>query len=253
MAGQGGGAAGGEEAVAVVEAVHELVDVEDAHADGGEFDGEGETVQAVAQAGHGGAVVRGEAEAGDDRGGPVGEQREGRIARGGGEVAVRVGHRQGPHLQQVLLDEPEPVPAGGEDADALGAAQQGRGELRARPRQMLAVVDDEQQPPVPHLLDEDVQRRLRRVVVQPQRVGGGERHERRVVQSGEVHEAHAVREGPLYPGRDARGEPGLADAARPGQRHQPCAGQQFASLGQFATPVDEAGRLDRQLVVPSWR
>jgi hypothetical protein len=131
--------------------------------------------------------------------------------------------------------------------------QQGRGESRAGTRQVLAVVDDEQQPPVPYLLGEGVQRRLGGVVVQPQRVGGGERPERRVVQPGEVHEAHAVREGPLHAGRDARGEPGLADAARPGQRHQPCAGQQFAALGQFATPVDEAGRLDRQLVVPSWR
>ncbi|WP_373432207.1 hypothetical protein [Streptomyces afghaniensis] len=102
---------------------------------------------------------------------------------------------------------------------------------------MLAVVDDEQQQPVPHLLDEGVQRRPGGVVVQP----------------GEVHEAHAVRVGPSHQGRDARGEPGLADAARPGQRHQPCAGQRFAALGQFATPVDEAGRLGRQVVVPSWR
>ncbi len=110
---------------------------------------------------------------------------------------------------------------------------------------MFAVVDDEKQPPVPYLLDEGVQRRLGGVVVQSQRVGGGERDECRVVQPGEVHEAHAVRERAPHAGRDARGEPGLADAARSGQRHQPCAGQQFAALGQFATPVDEAGRLGR--------
>jgi hypothetical protein len=153
----------------------------------------------------------------------------------------------------VLLGEAEPVPAGGEDPDALGAVQQGGGEPGARGGEVLAVVDDEQQPPVADLLDEGVERRLGGVVVQAQRVGGGQRDERRVVQPGQVDEAHAVREGPPDPGRDARGEPGLADAARPGQRHQPCAGQQLASVGQFATPVDEAGRLDRQPVVPSWR
>ncbi len=145
------------------------------------------------------------------------------------------------------------MPAGGEDTDSLGAVQQGRGQPRAGTRQVLAVVDDEEQPPVPQLLHEGVQRRLGGVVAQPQRVGGGEGDERRVVQPGEMHEAHAVRERPLHTGRDAPGEPGLADAARSGQRHQTCAGQQFAALGQFAAPVDEAGRLDRQLVVPSWR
>ncbi len=160
MAGQGRGAAGGEEAVAVVEAVQELVDVEDAHAHGREFDGEGEAVQAVAEAGHRGTVGRGEAEAGDDGGGPVGEEREGRIPLGGGEVAVRVGHRQGPYLQQVLLGEAEPVPAGGEDPDPLGAAQQRRGELGTGAREVLAVVDDEEQPPLPYLFDEGGQRRL---------------------------------------------------------------------------------------------
>ncbi len=51
VTGQGRGAASGEEAVAVVEAVQELVHVENAHADRGEFDGEGQTVQAAAQAG----------------------------------------------------------------------------------------------------------------------------------------------------------------------------------------------------------
>ncbi len=88
---------------------------------------------------------------------------------------------------------------------------------------MLAVVEDEEQPTVPQLLDQRVQGRLVGVVVQAEGVGGGERDECRVVQAGEVREAHAVREGPLDPGGDPRGEPGLADAAGSGQRDQPCA------------------------------
>jgi hypothetical protein len=144
------------------------------------------------------------------------------------------------------------VAAGGDDPDAPGAAQECCGELPARARQVLTVVD-EQQPAFPYLLDEHVRWRLGGVVVQPQRAGGGEREECRVVRAGVAREAHAVREGPLDAGRDTGREPGLADAARTGRRHQPCAGRQLAALGRFATPVDEAGRPGRQDMVQSWR
>lgn len=253
MAGQDCGAAGGQQAVAVVEAFQELFDAEYAHADGGEFDGEGEAVQAPAQAGHGGAVVGGEPEAGDDGGGAVGEEGEGRIAVGRDEVAVRVGHGQRPYLEEVFLGEAEAVAAGGEDPDTGGAAQQGGGEVDAGGQQVFAVVDDEEEAPVPQLFDQGVQRRLHGVVVEAEGVGGGERDERRVVQAGQVHEAHAVREGALDAGRDAYGEARLADAARAGQRDQAGPGQQLAALRLFTAPVDEAGRLDRQVTVPSWR
>jgi hypothetical protein len=67
-----------------------------------------------------------------------------------------------------------------------------------------------------------------------------------------VHDPHAVREGAPYGGGEAGGEAGLADAAGPGQGDQPRPRQQFAPGGEFAAPVDEGGRLDRQLMVP-WR
>lgn len=153
----------------------------------------------------------------------------------------------------MFLGEREAVPAGGEDADAGGAAQEGGGEVGAGLQQVFAVVQDEQQAPVAYLLDQRVQRRLRGVVVQAERVGDGEGDERRVVQSGQVHEAHAVREGTLDAGRDPCGEACLADAARSGQGHQARPGEQFAAFGLFAAPVDEAGRLDRQPTVPSRR
>ncbi|MEU8848421.1 hypothetical protein AB0C70_19770 [Streptomyces sp. NPDC048564] len=86
-----------------------------------------------------------------------------------------------------------------------------------------------------------------------ERVGGGERDERRVIQAGEVHEAHAVREGAPHSGCDPCGEAGLADSAGPGERDQPGPGRQLAAGREVAAPVDEAGRLDRQMVIPSWR
>ena len=253
MAGQDGRAAGREEAVAVVEPGDELVDAEDAHPDGRELDGEGQAVEAAAEAGHGGPVVGGEFEAGGDGGGPVGEERQGRVGRGGREVRVRVGHRQRPYVQEVFLREGQPVAARREDPDAGRAVQQSRRQLRAGGQQMLAVVEDQEQSAVPQLLDQRVQGRLFGVVVQAERVGRGERDERRVVQAGEVCEADAVGERPLDAGGDPPGQPRLADAAGSGQRDQSCGGQQPPPLGQFVPPVDEAGRLDRWLVDPSRR
>jgi hypothetical protein len=239
--------------VAVVEALEELVDVQDAHADRGEFDGEGKAVEAAAEAGDGGAVRGGQAEAGHHGGGAVGEEGEGRVAVGGGEVAVRVGDGQRPYVQEVFLGEAEAVAAGGEETDAGGAVQQGGGEGGAGRQQVLAVVDDEEQPPVPDTFHQGVQRGAVGVVVQAERGGDGERDEGRVAQAGEVDEAHAVGEGAGDPGRDPPGQSRLADAARAGQGDQPGPGQQFAPFGQFAPPVDEAGRLHRQVAVPSWR
>lgn len=111
-------------------------------------------------------LPHGEPEAGGDGGGAVGEEGEGRVAVGGGEVAVGVGDRQRPYVQEVFLGEAEAVPAGGEDADAGGAAQQGGGEFGAGGQQVFAVVDDEEEAPVPYVCDEGVQRWPVGVVVQ---------------------------------------------------------------------------------------
>lgn len=145
------------------------------------------------------------------------------------------------------------VAARREDADAGRTVQQRGRQLRAGGQQMLAVVEDQEQSAVAQLLDQRVQGRLFGVVVQAERVGRGERDERRVVQAGEVREAHAVRERPLDPGGDPPGQPRLADAAGSGQRDQSCGGQQPPPFGQFVPPVDEAGRLDRWLMDPSRR
>ena len=264
VAGQGGGGAGGEEAVAVVEAFHEFVDAEDAHPDGGQFDGERQSVEAAAEPGDRGPVVGGEPEARDDGGGPVGEEGEGRVVLGAGErlsggprtgrqVVVRVGDGQRPYVHQVFLGQTEPVTAGGEDADAGGAAQQGGDEVGAGLQQVLAVVEDEQEAPVAGLFDQGGQRGPAGVVVQAEGVGGGDRDERRVVQPGQLHQSHPVGEASFDPGRDPCGHPCLADAARTGQRDQPRPREQFAALGLFAAPIDETGRLDRQSTVPSRR
>ncbi|WP_238431770.1 hypothetical protein [Streptomyces cavernae] len=89
--------------------------------------------------------------------------------------------------------------------------------------------------------------------MQAQGVGDGERDERGVAQSGQVDEAHSVGEGPFDAGGDTTRQTRLADAARSGQGDQACVAQQFVALGQFVPPVDEGGRLRRQVAVPSRR
>ncbi len=201
MARLNSGAGGGKEAVAVVEAFQELVDAENAQPDGGEFDGERKAVETVAEAGHGGAVRRGEREARDHGGGTVGEQGEGRVRGGVGEVAVWVGHREGAYLQEVFLGERQTVTARGEDPDAGGAAQQGGDEVGAGGQQVFAVVEDQEETAVAYVPDDRVERGARgERIGQTERLGGGREHQGGVVQIGEVDEADAVREGPLSPG-----------------------------------------------------
>ncbi len=228
----------------VVDAGRQCIDVRvqgqvspSCHAGRREFDRQGEAVEAVAEAGHGGAVGGGEGEAGEGLGGSVGEEGEGRVAVGRGEVAVRVGDRQRPYVQQVFLRQAQAAPAGREDTDAGGPVQERADEFGAGPVQVLAVVEDQEQPTGSHVFDQGVQRLE---VVQAQRFGGGPWDEVRVVEVGQVHETDAVREGAGHPGRDACGEAGLADAARTGQRDEAGPGQQRAYFGLFVAAVDEA-------------
>ena len=49
-------------------------------------------------------------------------------------------------------------------------------------------------------------------------------------------------------GRDLDREPGFADPARTGQRHQPVVGQQLPQLGQLRVAADETGELHRKML-----
>lgn len=238
--------------VVVVCAGEQVVDVQVeaawvGHAGRGEFDRQGEAVQAAAQAGRCGAVGGGEREARDRCRGSVGEEREGRVAVGRGEVAVRIGGRQRPYVQQVFLGQAQAVPAGGEDTYAGGAVQECAGEFGAGSVQVFAVVEDQEEAARSQLVGQGVRglrQMARGVVVQAQRLGGGPRYEVRVGQTGQLHETDAVREGAGHACRDTGGEARLADAARPGQGDEAGSCQQGAGFGLFGAAVDEARGLD---------
>ena len=124
------------------------------------------------------------------------------------------------------------------------AAQQGGGEPGARVQEMLAVVQDEQQPPLgqlpgqrdlgrPRLGQRHVQHRRDRL-----------RHQLGTRQRRQLDDVDAVGIAVDQPGRGLVGQPGLARAARAGQGQQPGAAKRLADLGQLAPAADE-GRLLR--------
>jgi hypothetical protein len=67
-------------------------------------------------------------------------------------------------------------------------------------------------------------------------------HERGVGERREVDPRHAVGVGVDQVARDAQRQPGLADAAGAGQRHQPLRREQPRDRGDLALPPDEAGQ-----------
>jgi hypothetical protein len=65
-----------------------------------------------------------------------------------------------------------------------------------------------------------VPQRLRWPLLHAERPRDGRQHQRRIGERGEVHEARAAGEGALEGGGHLDGQPGLADARRPGQGQQ---------------------------------
>ena len=132
--------------------------------------------------------------------------------------------------------------------DVPAIPEQGVGQLGARVDDVLAVVQQQEQAPLADRLDQGVQQRAVRVRRDAEHLGHGGGDEAGVLQRGEIGEPHAVAGTVRHPGRDLEREPGLARAARAGERHQARAGDQAAHFGQLGVPADEARHLDREIV-----
>ena len=168
--------------------------------------------------------------------------------------------RQGPQIRQGerrrspghLAPHPQGLAAGGQDDDVRAAAQQGGGEAGARVQEMLAVVQDQQQPPLGQLPGQrDLGRPglgQRHVEHRRDRLG----HQLGTRQRRQLDHVDAVGIAVDQPGRGLVGEPGLAGAAGAGQGEQPGAAEGLADLGELAPAADE-GRLLRPQALPDTR
>ena len=228
--GHAAAAGDGQHAEAGVEQVGQLDQRQGAQPDRGQLDRERYAAEPPAQPDDVRAVRRGDGESRRRRGGALREQLDG--------VAL---DRQRRHREGVLARRVERLPAGREHGHLGRGPQHRLGQSGAGVDQMLAGVEDQQHPPVPHVLEHG--RPLQAGVPWRQPEAGRDRagEQRRVGHPGQLDQHDAVGE----PARRQRGrgdvqaEPALPDPARADHGDQPGRPQQGR----------KALRLDRKSVV----
>jgi hypothetical protein len=148
----------------------------------------------------------------------------------------------------VLPGDAQGLAAGGQDLQARAGAEQGVGERRAGPEQVLAVVQHQQEAAGAERVAHRREQRAAGLLLDAHRRRDGLRHERRVRQRRQLHRPHPVRVAPQRRGGDPEGEAGLARPARPSERQQRGAGEDVRELGQGALTADETGEVAGQVV-----
>ena len=227
-----GARAAGQQPEPVHQTVQDLVEGQGPNAGRREFDRQWHAVEAVADGGHRAGVVRRDVKVGAHQAGAVGEQVDGVVAQ-----------RQRRHPPDRLTRHAERFAARGEQRQLGACADERGGDPGAFVEQVLAVVEHDEHPAVGSEAQHDVDGGHARKVGQTQRadhragddVGVGDRREVDV-------EDPPVELGP-DPAREFDGQPGLADSARPGQRHQAVRAQRRAHLGELGGPADERREL----------
>ena len=140
----------------------------------------------------------------------------------------------------VLPGEAKPGPAGDEDAEVRGRAEQ-IGHERGGVEDVLEVVQHEQQLPVAHERLKPGHERFLARFAQAEELRDGWRDKIGMRDRGEADEAGAIREILGKPGSDGQGQPGLAHAARSGQGQQPDIRAAHAGdeIGNFVLPAHQ--------------
>jgi hypothetical protein len=258
LAGQRGAAAPRQHPEPVLEAGEELLHRQHPDAGRGQLEGQRDAVQPHAHLRDGGGVPGGQAEPGERRPGPVGEQahglRPGDLRDRGPRLRVRTAgerrERQRRHAPHRLTREPQRLAAGRQDADVRAGAQQRLGQRGAGADEVLAVVEHEQEALGPQRVAERGQQGAAGLLAHADdgrhRLGDGGR----VGERGELDQPDAAGEPlPREQGlRHPEGQPRLAGAAGAGERDQAPGAQQPGRLGHVALPPDEAGERRREVV-----
>jgi hypothetical protein len=112
---------------------------------------------------------------------------------------------------------------------------------------MFAVVDDEQQLLVPHVVLQQLQGIARRLISQVQRAQRDVDDELVVAHVAQFHDPSARSKSAGKIGRCSDGQPRLADAAGTDDADEPRIGQALSKLGKLVMATDEATRLSGQV------
>ena len=232
----------------VVQPLRQLAGGQDPHPRGGQLDRERQAVDAAAHLQDRGGVVVREPERRQHQLRPLLEEpdRVVRGQRGRGRCRPVLGQRERRDRPAPLPVHAEHLAAGGEDGQGRAGAEQPLGEVGRGGRQVLAVVQDEQQRCVAHMLGDCLRG------VPPRAVGhaeaGGHRlaDDGRIIDRGQLNPARAGREG--RPGRAGRGQgqPGLPGPARARQREQPAARQAVQHILELTLPADQRNEPGRE-------
>ncbi len=160
VAGDGGPGPTGQQAEPVVEAFGHLVGAEYANLACRQLQPQGNTVQAPADPRHRCGIGVAEPEAGLGRPGPFAKQRDG-VGTGEFRYAGDLigGHGQRRDVPDHLSGQAENLPACGEHRDVQASGEQGVSEPSSGLDEVLAVVEDEQQPASPQMVTEAFVRR----------------------------------------------------------------------------------------------
>ncbi len=227
-----------------VKAIGQLRQRQRPHPDGRELEPERQAVEPPADPDHVRQLRGGDREPAR-RGGGAGREQLDRAARG--RVAAGLRHRQRAEPQDLLARQVQRLPAGGQDRDPVGLQQQLRGEPGDGGGEMLAGVEDQQQPLAPQVIEDGGAGRAGIAPVQPEALGHRHRQQGRVGQAGELDQAGAVGVAVGRVGRRPQRQPGLADAAGTGHGDVPPAPQQAGQRRELVRPPDERGELGREL------
>ena len=241
-------AAGAEEPEAVVEPLGHRSGPERAEPAGGELERERQAVEPEADARDVRRVLLVERESRRGRRRALDEQPHRLVVEeiGRRERLLRVGDRQRRHAEHDLAADAERLAARREHGQPRRGAEDRVDERSARPEQVLAVVQDEQQRARREELDHRVDDVLSRQRPRVERRRDGVGHELRIGDGRELDERRASLVRRLGAARELQREPRLARAAGPRERQQARVPEQRAQLAELAAAADERARVGRQ-------
>ena len=180
-------------------------------------------------------------------GGPLGEQAH-RLAggqRGRRRAGVLLRDRERRDRAFLLAGNAQRRAAADQDPNSPGLLEQPRHD-RGAVQQMLEVVQHDQELPLAQLAHQVLHQRPVPGILQPDALGDRRWHQSRIPDGRERDEIDAVRVVAGHRRGQGDAQPGLAAAARPGQRDQVAVLEQPLRLRQLAFPADEAGQRLRQ-------
>ena len=214
-----------------------------------QLDGQRQAVEADADLDDGGSVRGRQREVRPDRPRAQHEQRHRLGCQQRIEVKLAAGsrERQRRHRHLLLSRDVQGRPAGDDDLEVAGPAQQPGHRVRGR-EHLLEVVEHEQHVTVGDAVHEGLHRASADHLLEAQHLPDGRRHQLRVADGGQRHEHGTIAEVGLRATRDLHRQACLAGAAGTGQRQQPGGGQQPPGAFDLPLAADEGGDLGGQLL-----